>query len=799
MSAARGRAGRGRAGHSLSGARDWLRAHDPGSAALRRAARTALVMPAMFALGDKVIANPVLATFAAFGSFAMLLLVDFSGSIKDRMLDQSALGVACAALICLGTLVSRTTWLAAAGMAVVAFAVLFAGVVSSVLAGSTTSLLLAFILPVSLPGPVSAIPDRVAGWGLAAGASVLAIALLWPAPARNPVRTAAIAACRALAARLRAEVAYVMSAGGADATAAHHAAVTAGQEAVDALERVFFATPYRPTGLTTDARAVVRLVDELRWLNTIVLHSAARRQPARPSLHVCSVKVGAAEVLERSAELLEAPRETEQRLRAALDHLRAQLAELEAATTAALPVDGSTPDSGRRRDADIVSALDPSFRAQELSFVVGQVAANAGFAAAAARRTWIDRLIGRQPEGFEGPLTSAQERAGAHVERHSLSLHNSLRGAVALGLAVLIADLSSVQHGFWVVLGTLSVLRSNALGTGQNLVRALAGTTVGFIVGGVLVYLIGTNTTVLWVLLPIAILLAGLAPAAISFAAGQAAFTLTLLILFNIIAPAGWKIGLVRVEDIALGGTVSLAVGLLFWPRGAGAALGRALGQAYTDSARYLADAVAYGVGRCDTGAPQPPPPREQGVRAAAALRRLDDTFRGYLSERGAKPIPLAEITGLVTGVSGVRLAAEAVLDLWHDSPALRGQRAAARRELLSAAGQMTDWYDRFAASLAGGQAVPDPLAADGFSDGRLIDAVREDLRDSDGHATATGVRVIWTGDHLDAARRLQDLLVTPARAAVAQHALQRSDPVGLPRRGDRPQRAETVSDRASG
>ncbi|HLY48387.1 MAG TPA: hypothetical protein VKR21_04260 [Solirubrobacteraceae bacterium] len=30
-----------------------------------------------------------------------------------------------------------------------------------------------------------------------------------------------------------------------------------------------------------------------------------------------------------------------------------------------------------------------------------------------------------------------------------------------------------------------------------------------------------------------------------------------------------------------------------------------------------------------------------------------------------------------------------------------------------------------------------------------------------------TGVRVIWTGDHLDAVRRLQGTLVQPARAAL--------------------------------
>jgi hypothetical protein len=93
-----------------------------------------------------VIGNPAVATFAAFGSFALLLLVDFSGSISERLRSQAALVVAGAALICIGTLASRSTWLATATTAVVAFAVLFAGIVSSVLAAATVSLLLGFVL-----------------------------------------------------------------------------------------------------------------------------------------------------------------------------------------------------------------------------------------------------------------------------------------------------------------------------------------------------------------------------------------------------------------------------------------------------------------------------------------------------------------------------------------------------------------------------------------------------------------------------------------------------------------------------
>jgi hypothetical protein len=755
----------------MSKAIAWLAEHDRNFGALRRATRAAIVMPAMLAIADKVIANAQVATFAAFGSFAMLLLVDFAGSIRDRLEAEAALAVACGVLICLGTLASTNAWLAAAAMAVVGFGIIFSGVVSSVLAGATTPLLLSFILPVSLPGPVSSIPFRVAGWGLASAAALLAISLLWPAPARDPVRGMAISACRALANRLRVEVTFILSGRDPALQSDREHAIEHADQAIEQLDSTFFATPYRPTGLSTSARAVVRLVDELRWLNSVVLRSAPRPVDSPAAREVCAVKVAAAGALEAAAELLENPASSATALDQALGHLRDTLHMLEATTTSKLPALDEPPRAGDGART-MVSSLDPSFRAQELSFVVSQIARNTEFAAAAERRNLVDRLLGRQPEGFAGVLSAARERAGSHVDRNSLTLHNALRGAAGLGLAVLAADLIGVQHAFWVVFGTLSVLRSSALSTGQNIVRALVGALFGFAVGALIVTVVGTNTTLLWGMLPFVVLVAGLAPATISFAAGQAAFTVTLLILFNILAPAGWRIGIVRIEDVALGGAVSFAVGLLFWPRGAAAALGRALSAAYVDSAAYLSSAVAYGVGRCDASNPPSATPTVESQRAAAAARRLDDTFRGYLSERGAKPVRLAEVTRLLTGVTGLRLAADAVLDLWDGDQAATGDRAAARRELLQRSREVSDWYGGFAGSLVGASEVPIALDGDGSADERLVQTVGHDLRDADGQATATAVRVIWTGDHLDAARRLQDMLVGPARDAVSQHAL---------------------------
>src|SRR6202035_6040488 len=141
----------------------------------------------------------------------------------------------------------------------------------------------------------------------------------------------------------------------------------------------------------------------------------------------------------------------------------------------------------------------------------------------------------------------------------------------------------------------------------------------------------------------------------------------------------------VRIEDVAIGISVSLVVGVLFWPRGAAPALRQALARAYADGAGYLASTVRFGMSRGDPSTPAPPALAGDAARAAASSRRLDDAFRTFLAERGAKRFPLADVAGLVTGVAGLRLEADAVLDLWRgdDGPA-GGDGATARHEILA-------------------------------------------------------------------------------------------------------------------
>ena len=392
-------------------------------------------------------------------------------------------------------------------------------------AGRRDDLAAAGVHPAGLAARARRPRSRI-GWpagALASAAALLAIALLWPAPARDPVRGAAIAAlpgARGAAARRGRPPARRRR---QPSDGEHDAAIARADAAVEALHAVFFATPYRPTGLSTAARAVVRLVDELTLAQRDRRPggAAAARRPRSTARRVRGEG-------RRGRRCSSAARSCWTRPSGARDGA-ARGARRSCARGSSELERGATCAARRRRatTATSISSLDPSFRAQELSFV--------GLADRRRTSTWP-----RPPSGAAGssscsaasragspaPLSAAQERAGAHVERHSVWLHNSVRGAVGLGLAVLVANLTGVQHSFWVVLGTLSVLRSNALSTGQNVAarparhrrrlrrrRRCSSCSIG------------TNTTLLWVLLPLAVLLAGLAPAAISFAAGQAAFT----------------------------------------------------------------------------------------------------------------------------------------------------------------------------------------------------------------------------------------------------------------------------------
>jgi uncharacterized membrane protein YccC len=397
-----------------------------------------------------------------------------------------------------------------------------------------------------------------------------------------------------------------------------------------------------------------------------------------------------------------------------------------------------------------------AFQGRELTYAASLAGATVQWAADADARPVLDRILGRPPvHTTAAPLSPAIQIATSQLERHSVWLQNSIRGALGMGLAVLFVKLIGAQHAFWAVLGALSVLRSNALSTGSTVLRVLAGTVAGLIIGSALLLAVGTSQPLLWTLLPVAILFAAYAPEAISFAAGQAGFTIALLVLFNIITPVGWKVGLIRIEDIALGCAASLIVGVLVWPRGAGAAISTALSEAYRAGSAYLDRAVRYSVGR-DTE------PTVELREMLAAGRRLDDALRQYLAERGPKNVPLAELTATANGAVRLRLAGEAISGM----PAISSDPDHAFAEstglVTGQSAAIRDWYTSVADALdprSTDRSAPGPQAADCIHE--MLGALHRDLTAGPLHDgdTEHAKRLLWTSLHLQDLRAFEPRL----------------------------------------
>jgi uncharacterized membrane protein YccC len=655
-----------------------------------RAARATVVVPALFVVTLKVIGDPQMTLFAVFGGFASLILASFGGNRRDKLMAHLGLAVVGSVALIIGTLVSGTTWVAAVVTIPVAFAIFFAGVASPNAASGVTAALLLYVLPVASAAPASAIGSRLAGWWLASAAATIAVLLVSPRSPGDKLRDAAAASARALAEQLRKSLSGTATAADRDAAqAAKHQLIT-----------VFGDAPLRPTGLTTTDQGLANIVELLEWCTALIADSLGRdqdlSQAAPAELELFSA---AAEILESLAELLSGDNVTPN-----LERLeRARLASAAAQRTLT-----GEPDQLR------VAAAHAA-HAQEIAVAARAAVADSLIAArradpeliAAERRRWYgqqDSAPRRLPA-----LTAGAGFLARHASLRSVWFRNSLRGAIALGVAVAVADVSGVQHGFWVVLGTLSVLRTNAAATGATALRALAGTAVGFVIGAALLLGIGTDPAVLWVVLPLAVLVAAYAPGTSPFAAGQAAFTVTVVVIFNLLVPAGWRVGLLRVEDVAIGCAVSVVVGALFWPRGAGGIVGDDLADAFRRGSSYLSQAVDWAFGLRAS-------PPDAAVAAATASIRLDEALRTYLAEQGTKRMPKQDLWGLVMGSTRLRLTAYSVASLHelhsprdlHRPPegasaaAGASAEAAERTAFLNLTTELSGFYDQIADQLAG-------------------------------------------------------------------------------------------------
>jgi hypothetical protein len=281
----------------------------------------------------------------------------------------------------------------------------------------------------------------------------------------------------------------------------------------------------------------------------------------------------------------------------------------------------------------------------------------------------------------------------------------------------------------------------------------------------------------MWVAFPLAVLIAAYAPGTAPFTIGQAAFTIVIVVLFNLLVPVGWKVGLLRVEDVAIGCAVSAVVGVLFWPRGAASLVGDDLADAFRRGAEYLAQAVDWALSETLV------PPAAASAAVTTGLR-LDDALRGFLAEQGTKRASKEDLWALVTASTRLRLTANSLAGLRNvpppgvvDGPACLPLDASqeyggspACVTLRSAASGLADFYGRIADEVGHpGRAAPALLPAPApMGPAVSRDAAPRQAAAPSEHPAATGAprphpHLLWVQEHLHHLSQSAAMISEPA------------------------------------
>jgi hypothetical protein len=203
-------------------------------------------------------------------------------------------------------------------------------------------------------------------------------------------------------------------------------------------------------------------------------------------------------------------------------------------------------------------------------------------------------------------------------------------------------------------------------------------------------------------------------------------------------------------------------VGLLFWPRGAGALLRRDLADAYARSADYVVATTRQLIeGRTSEDAAR------AGRAADAAIHRLDDAFRQYLAERSATAVNVEDTATLVGGVSRVRRAAHSLKMLGRMADGdTRLERCGQNldRELHA----LQSWYVALGYALVNARPAPPPHIRDADGGSRLLECVRAAALGRDKATVDAALVLLWSSQHLDNLWRLEAELGERANAARA-------------------------------
>lgn len=511
---------------------------------IARGVRVAIVLPLTLLLLVGVLDLGPASLLGVFAVTGLLIIGDFRGPPFPRAVTFLLVSAGGAVMLVMGAFAGRTEATAVIGSAVAGFAVLLTGVYRGQFGRAGIPLLLPFLSEAANPAALESLSVSLVAWTvgcLVATAGALLILPRYDKDTHHPRFAAACAAYGDLIPELWPTVTP-----GADAAYGRFA------QKMAQLDHHWRGDRSRPGRVVARERGFISILDYLHQLQTL-----------------CATRVQTGGDLPPSDSQL-------------------PQAMISTARSAATSLSSGRPDVHL---TDLVAVREDQWEHLRHEFAEAVAERDMAEAHGVAARNFLLRIaslltvgLGVQTEAAVGGrprsellrvgTVSLPEWQSTPVRLLAQQLNPSspwfrtaARGAVALALAIALARLPFITHGFWIVMGAIGALRFDAMGTGRTVRAAVIGQTLGFAVSFALAFTLHPYPLAVAALIPVAAFAAGVAPPQRLWMP-QAAFTILVVLCLTLLLPQESGVPLARFEDMLLGLGVSLVVSLLLWPRG---------------------------------------------------------------------------------------------------------------------------------------------------------------------------------------------------------------------------------------
>lgn len=533
--------------------------HDAAHVGLRRGIRAAIAVPVATVIAFQVL-GMVGAMYASMGSFALLVMGDFGGNVRGRLIAYLGTTAVVIGFLVGAVYVDQHFALAVASVFVVSGALAYAAVLRGYIAAAAPVILLMFMVATTTRPETSEIPEILQGWLIGAGIATLVANTVLP---RRPPDRILIGIQQVLRA---------CSASTIDRAAIH--------KALSTLQAAYFGNPFRAAGLSHRNRALIRLAAKTQQLATSVLeYDSLETEHPSPGLQTTSHLHG----LVKST------------LASCADSLDGN------GIPSAQPV--TSMWAGQWDDATDLVASHPHDAAQSVAVLRGAFPARLLAIEAVRIVELVREVVGADVETLIGrrgippqpvlPKRTAWTDLRTQATLKSPWMRTAIRTAIALSIAVGIVLEVNLQHGFWVVLGVTATLRMDATATRKSAALAFAGTMIGVALGFAILFSAAQYPWLLIIIFPAVAFGAGWAPVSLGFAPGQAAMSLFVLTIFTILTwPPTTLTAEYRVIDISVGVLVSIGIATVMWPSGILPTITGSLAESAKLTSTYLASAI---------------------------------------------------------------------------------------------------------------------------------------------------------------------------------------------------------------